>query len=56
MTPAARISFATPFLLLVIVRVGLAVVPVLHVEEVVLTPAARISFASSILLLVMVRV
>ncbi len=56
MTRAAGIAFATPILLLVIVRVGHAVVPVLHVEEVVLTPAARISFATSILLLVMVRV
>ncbi len=42
MTPAARIYFATP-ILLVIVRVKQhAVVPALHVEEVVISPAARI--------------
>ncbi len=41
MTPAARISFATP-ILLVIVRVKHAVLPVIHVEELVMTPAASI--------------
>ncbi len=43
MTTAAGISFATPILLLVIVRVKQhAVVPVVHVEEVVISAAARI--------------
>ncbi len=49
MTPAARVSFATP-ILLVVVRVYIAVVTVLHVEEVVMTPAARVSRAPPILL------
>ncbi len=38
-TPAARSSFATPILLVVIESVEYAMVPALHVEEVVLTPA-----------------